>query len=65
VEYHDPICPLNFLGAEGNKRHRDIVRSSEISVLYSLLIDHPGRWLGVAPAASGTVGTLSLTLAPK
>jgi hypothetical protein len=38
---------------------------SEISVLYSLLIDNPGRWLGVAPGASGTVGTLSLTPAHK
>ena len=29
----------------------------KFSVLYSLLIDHLGRWLG----AAGTVGTLSLS----
>jgi hypothetical protein len=56
---------IKFLDAERNERHRDIERTSEISVLYSLLIDHPGRGLGVAPGASGTVGTLSLTPAPK
>jgi len=27
VEYNDPICPLDFLGAEGNERNRDIERT--------------------------------------
>jgi hypothetical protein len=53
-----------LFGSEESECHRDIERTREISLLYSLLIDHPGRWLGVAPGAAGTVGTLSLTL-PK
>ena len=56
--YITPIA-IKF-GTEGNERHRDIERTCEISVLYSLLIGHSGRWLGVAPGASGTVGALSL-----
>jgi hypothetical protein len=53
---------IEFFGPEGNEHHREIGLAREISVLYTLLVGSRGRCLGLALGASGTVGTLSLTL---